>query len=314
MTRVPTPSRIAVHESCEKVFPPSALVEALSDLDVPAEVVGDGETYDAADAVVAFGPGPGDDFLDAGWVHCIRAGYDEFDLDAYADAGVALTNSTGIHGDAVGETVAGYMLSFARRLHVFRDAQNDREWVSEPYEAAFTLAGETVCVVGLGTLGCGIADRADGLGMDVVGVRRSGDPVEGVREVYTPDRLRDAVSDAAFVALAVPLTDETEGLIGEAEFEAMRDDARLINVARGSVVDEAALVEALEAGEIAGAGLDAFAEEPLPEDSPLWEFEEVIVTPHRGAMTRRYHADVAELVRENVRRLGAGEEMVNRVV
>ena len=308
----PSPSRIAIHESCGKVFPPSALVDVLSDLDAPVETVGDGAAYDDGDAVVAFGPHP--DFLDAGWVHCIRAGYDEFDLDAYADRSVVLTNSTGIHGDAVGETVAGYMLAFARRLHAFRDAQNDREWVSQPYEAAFTLAGETVCVVGLGTLGRGVADRANGLGMDVVGVRRSGDPVEGVREVYAPDGLREAVADAAFVVLATPLTDETEGMIGEAEFAAMRDDARLINVARGAVVDESALVEALESGEVAGAALDAFVEEPLPTDSPLWELEEVIVTPHRGAMTRTYHEDVAELVGENVRRLDAGEEMTNRVV
>ena len=312
MSVPPTPSRIAVHESCEKVFPPSALVETLSDLGVPVEAVGDGETYGDGDAVVAFGPHP--DFLDAEWVHCIRAGYDEFDLDAYAEAGVALTNSTGIHGDAVGETVAGYMLSFARRLHVFRDAQNDREWVDQPYEAAFTLAGETVCVVGLGTLGRGVVARANGLGMDVVGVRRSGDPVEGVREVYTPDGLHEAVADAAFVVIATPLTDETEGMVGEAAFAAMHDDARLINVARGAVVDQSALVAALESGEIAGAALDAFVEEPLPADSPLWAFEEVIVTPHRGAMTRTYHEDVAALVRENVRRLDAGEEMTNRVV
>ena len=307
-----TPSRIAVHESCEKVLPPSALVEALSDLDVPVESVGDGETYDDGDAVVVFGPDAG--FLDAGWVHCVRAGYDAFDLGAYADRGVAFTNSTGIHGDAVGETVAGYMLAFARRLHVFRDAQNDREWVNVPYEDVFTLAGETVCVVGLGTLGRGIADRANGLGMGVVGVRRSGDPVEGVREVYTPDRLHEAVSDAAFVALATPLTDETAGMMGGPEFAAMRDDAHLINVSRGAVVDESALVDALDAGELAGAALDTFVEEPLPEDSPLWDFEEVIVTPHRGSMSRTYHEDVADLVRENVRRLGAGEEMVNRVV
>ena len=306
-----TLSRVAVHESCGKVFPPSALVDALADLDVRVEAVDAGATYDDGDAVVAFGPRPG--FLDAGWVHCIRAGYDEFDRDAYADAGVILTNSTGIHGTAIGETVAGYMLQFARRLHVFRDAQNDREWVGVPYEDAFTLDGETLCVVGLGTLGTGIAERAAGLGMDVVGVRRSGDPHDAARKVYAPDRLRDAVADARFVALATPLTDETEGMVGAPEFEAMRDDAYLLNVSRGAVVDEPALVEALESGEIAGAGLDAFAEEPLPDDSPMWGFEEVIVTPHRGAMTRTYHADVADLVRENVRRLDAGEAMTNRV-
>ncbi|WP_129112658.1 D-2-hydroxyacid dehydrogenase [Halegenticoccus tardaugens] len=303
-------SRIVVHDSVDLVFPPAALCDGLSDLDVPVEPGGDPDLGDG-DAVVAFGPHPS--FLDADWVHCIRAGFDEFDLDAYESAGVALTNSTGIHDASVGETVAGMMLAFARRLHVYRDAQDEREWTSEPYEAPFTLEGERVCVVGLGTLGRGIAARASALGMDVVGVRRSGDPVPGVREVFTPDRLREAVSGARFVALATPLNDATEGLLGAAEFDAMREDAYLLNVSRGSVVDEAALIGALDAGDVAGAGLDVFETEPLPEDSPLWGFEEVIVTPHSAAMTNAYHRDVAGLVRENVDRLREGREMTNRV-
>ncbi|WP_224267879.1 D-2-hydroxyacid dehydrogenase [Haloprofundus salinisoli] len=307
-----TLSRIAIHESVEKAFPASLLVDALSNLDVPVEQVEDGIEFGDGDAVVAFGPGTG--FLDADWVHCIRAGYDEFDVDAYEAAGVALTNSTGIHGTTIGETVTGMMLSFARGLHVYRDAQNRQEWSRLPYERPFTLDGERLCVVGLGTLGTGIVERANGLGMDVVGVRRSGDPVDGVDEVYTPDRLREAVSDARFVALATPLTPETEGLVGAPEFEAMREDGYLVNVARGPVVDEDALVASLREGEIAGAGLDVFAEEPLPEDSPLWEFEQVVLTPHIGAMTRDYHHDIAELIRANVERIRDGEEMVNRVV
>ncbi|WP_224333637.1 D-2-hydroxyacid dehydrogenase [Haloprofundus halobius] len=304
-------SRIALHESVEKAFPASLLAEALSDLDVPVERVEDGTEFDSGDAVVAFGPGTG--FLDADWVHCVRAGYDEFDVDAYDAESVALTNSTGIHGTTIGETVAGMMLAFARGLHVYRDAQNEREWTRLPYERPFTLDGERICVVGLGTLGTGIVERANGLGMEVVGVRRSGDPADGVDDVYTPDRLSEAVADARFVAVATPLTPETEGLVGAAEFEAMREDAYLVNVARGPVVDEEALVAALREGEIAGAGLDVFAEEPLPEDSPLWGFEQVVLTPHVGAMTNEYHRDIAGLIRENVERVRDGEEMVNRV-
>ncbi|QCJ45733.1 D-2-hydroxyacid dehydrogenase [Haloprofundus sp. MHR1] len=305
-------TRIAVHESVEEALPGAALADALSDLDVPVEQVEDGTEFGSGDAVVAFGPGTG--FLDADWVHCIRAGYDEFDVPAYEEAGVALTNSTGIHGTTIGETVAGMMLSFARGLYVYRDAQNEREWTRLPYERPFTVDGERICVVGLGTLGRGIVERANGLGMDVVGVRRSGDPVDGVETVYTPDRLHEAIADARFVAVATPLTEETEGLVDAAEFEAMREDAYLVNVARGPVVDEDALVAALREGEIAGAGLDVFAEEPLPEDSPLWEFEQVVLTPHVGAMTRDYHRDIAGLLRENVERVRDGEEMVNRVV
>ncbi|WP_089825628.1 D-2-hydroxyacid dehydrogenase [Halogranum amylolyticum] len=304
--------RLFVHDSVDIVFPPQLLLDEFADLDVAVAVADDDTEFGAGDGVVAFGPGSG--FLDADWVHCIRAGYDEFDVDAYESAGVTLTNSTGIHGTAIGETVAGYLLSFARRLHVYRDAQADHEWRDLPYAEPFTLEGERLCVVGLGTLGRGIAERADALGMDVVGVRRSTDPVPGVREVYATENLHEAIEDARFVALATPLTPETEGLFGAPEFETMREDAYLVNVARGAVVDESALVDALGSDAITGAALDVFESEPLSSESPLWDLEEVVVTPHAGAQTRDYHRDVAGLVRTNVERLRRREEPVNRVV
>jgi D-2-hydroxyacid dehydrogenase (NADP+) len=305
-------TRVAVHDSVGIVFDPQLLVEALSDLPVPVRAVGENPELRRSDGVVTFGPHPS--FLDAGWVHCIRAGYDEFPIDRYADAGVVLTNSTGIHGTAVGETVLGCLLAFARRLHVYRDRQRAREWEREPYGRPFTLDGQRVCVVGLGTLGTGVARRAEALGMDVVGVRQSGDSHEHANPVYTPDALDDAVSEARFVVCAVPLTPETEGLVSASTLAAMPTESCLVNVSRGAVVDESALVNALDEGNIAGAALDVFAEEPLPETSPLWTYDEVIATPHASSMHRRYHEDVADLVRTNVRRIGAGEDLTNRVV
>ncbi|QLG63848.1 D-2-hydroxyacid dehydrogenase [Halorarum salinum] len=303
--------RLFVHESVESVVPKRAFRDAFDDLDVPCELVGDGRTYEAGDAVATYVPRP--EFLDAGWIHCTRAGYDEFDADAYEAAGVPLTNSTGIHGATVGELAMGYMLSFARLLHVYRDHQNERDWHRPEYERPFTVEDERLCVVGLGTLGRGIAERGDAMGMDVVGVRRSGDPVPGVGTVYTPDRLHEAIADARFVALAVPHTPATEALVSDEEFGTMRGDAYVINVGRGPVLDQEALVRALESGEVAGAALDVFETEPLPEDSPLWDHEEVIVSPHKGSATNRYHLDLAEVVKENVRRIGSGEELRNRV-
>jgi D-2-hydroxyacid dehydrogenase (NADP+) len=311
MTGRPEIERLCVHESVENVIPKDAFVEAFDDLDLPAELVGDGETYDETDAVVTYVPRP--EFLDAGWVHCARAGYDEFDTDAYQSAGVPLTNSTGIHGATVGELAIGYMLSLARILHIYRDHQNESEWYAPDYERPFTVENERLCVVGLGTLGAAIARRGDALGMDVVGVRRSEEPVEGVSEIYHPDDLHEAIGDARFVALAVPHTPQTEGLLSTDEFETMREDAYVINVGRGPVVDEDALVEALESGEVAGAGVDVFETEPLPEESPLWDHEDVIVSPHKGSATNRYHLDIADLVMENVRRFRSGEELKNRV-
>jgi D-2-hydroxyacid dehydrogenase (NADP+) len=311
MTERPQLERLCVHESVETKIPSDGFVEAFADLDVPAELVGDDESFDRTDAVASFRPR--DAFLDAGWVHCIRAGYDEFDTGAYEAAGVPLTNSTGIHDTTVGEIAISYMLSLARMLHVYRDHQNETDWYEPPYERPFTVENERLCVVGLGTLGRGIATRADALGMDVVGVRRSQEPVDGVSELYHPDDLHDAIADARFVAIAVPHTPETEGMFSTPEFDLMRSDAYLVNVARGPIVDEDALADAIDAGDIAGAGLDVFEEEPLPEDSPLWDFEEVIISPHRASATNRYHLDIADLVKGIFREYQAGEALTNRV-
>lgn len=306
--------RLGIHDSVSAVFPPERLRDELSDLPVEVEIVGDPDAIADCDAVVTFAHA--DAFLDADldWIHSIQAGYDRFPLDAFEEAGIALTNSTGIHDTSVGEFALGLMLSFARRLHTYARAQEDREWNHPAWDEPFTLDGERLCVVGLGTLGRGIAERADAVGMRVTGVRRSGESVPGVEEVYTPDDLHEAIGEAKFVALAVPLTDETEGLVGADELIAMDEDAYLVNVARGSVVVEDDLVAALRDGEIAGAGLDVFEEEPLPADSPLWDFEEVLVTPHRAAATRDYYRDIADLVRENVGRIEDDEGLTNRVL
>lgn len=306
--------RIGVHESVRAVFPPEELRDALAELDLDVTVVGSPDAVRDCDAVVTFGYT--DALLDSelSWVHSIQAGYDRFSLDEFEDRDVVLTNSTGIHDTSVGEFAVGLMLSFARRLHTYVRAQEDHEWNHPAWDVPFTLDGERLCVVGLGTLGRGIAERADALGMEVVGVRRSGEPTPHTEAVYRPEDLHEAIADARFVALAVPLTDETEGMFGAPEFAAMDESARLINVARGSVVVEDELVAALREGEIAGAGLDVFETEPLPEDSPLWDFEEVVVTPHRAAAERDYYRHIAELVRENAERANAGEELVNRVV
>jgi len=308
----PDLEQLYVHESVKNVVPKAAFVDAVDEISLPVTLVGDGESYSATDAIATYVPRP--EFLDAGWVHCIRAGYDEFDTEEYERARVPFTNSTGIHGTTVGELALNFMLSFARLGHRYRDHQHRNEWMEPDYDRPFTLENERVCVVGLGTIGRAIATRCDALGMAVFGVRRSNESVPGVSELFSPDRFHEAIDDARFVVLAVPQTPETANLIGAAELDRMADDAYLINVARGAVVDEGALVDAIEAGEIAGAGLDVFETEPLPPESPLWDFEEVIVSPHKGSATNRYHLDLAELFEENVRRYRSGDPLRNRVV
>ncbi|MFB6148772.1 MAG: D-2-hydroxyacid dehydrogenase [Halobacteriales archaeon] len=300
-----------IHPSVDIVFPPERIREALADLDATVSIVDESDLADV-DAIVT-GRHYDAFFEDLEWVHVIFAGLNHFPVDAYGEAGVAITNSSGIHGTAVGETVTGYLTMLARDLHTYSRQQTNAEWHQTSWDSPFTLEGETICVVGLGALGRGIAEHAVALGMHVTGIRRSDEPVEGVETLFTPDELHEAIADARFVALAVPLTDATRNLIGPAEFECMRDDSYLINVARGGVVDQAALIEALRTDTIAGAALDVFEKEPLPAESPLWDFEDVIITPHRAAVTEEYYALVADLVRENVARLTAGEPMINRV-
>ena len=309
--------RIGVDESVAAVFPPERLVERLADTTDEAGVTvttvdGSPDSLADCDAVVTLEHREA--FLDLSWVHSIQAGVDRFPRERFREAGVVLTNSTGIHGDAVGETVAGFVLALARRVHEHAGNQADREWDRPDWDEAWTVAGERACVVGLGGLGRGIVDRLTGLGLDVDGVRRDPLPEPGVDRVYTTGQLHEAVADARFVVLAVPLTDASRDLIGADELAAMDDEAYLINVARGGVVDQPALVAALRGCEIAGAALDVFETEPLPADSPLWDFEDVIVSPHCAAYTRDYYRHVGDIVAESVRRVGDGEDPVNRVV
>lgn len=308
-------SHLGIHESVGAIFPPDQLREALSNLDPTVVVVGDDPAELAnCDALVTLAYR--DSFLESGleWVHSVQAGYDRFPLDEFETSEIILTNSTGIHGTSVGETALGTMLAFARRLHTYARQQPDREWRRPNWNDPFTLQHESLCVVGLGTLGQGIAKRADAIGMQVTGVRRTAESVPHVRTVYTNDHLHEAISNARFVALATPLTDETNGLMGETEFEAMRNDAYFLNVSRGGCADEEALVSALQSEEIAGAALDVFEEEPLPENSPLWDMDDVIITPHVAALEVDYYRHIAELVRENVQHIDTDERLSNRVV
>lgn len=186
--------------------------------------------------------------------------------------------------------------------------------VAPAWDDAYTLADERCCIVGLGTLGQGIVERASALGLDVVGVRRSGEPLDGVRTVYTPDDLHTAIRDSKFVLLAVPLVDETRHLMSTEEFAAMRDDAILINVVRGPVVDQEALVDALEAGALGGAAPDVFEAEPLPGESPPLGVRGGSHHPHCAGFTKDYCRNVADLVRENLAHIDASEGLVNRIV
>ena len=303
---------IGIHDSVADIFPPERLVDKIVRGDVTASVVDDDSLFDC-DAVVTLAYT--DEFLaaDVGWIHSIQSGIDRFPLSDLFKNDIVLTNSIGIHRDCVSDACVGYVVGLARGLDVFIHNQTDRHWERPAWDQTFTVAGETACVVGLGTLGCGIAERLNTLGMHVTGVRRQPDPVDHVDQVFTSSELPKAIAEARFVVLAVPLTEATTQLVDADLLASMANDSFLVNVSRGGVVDQTALIEAIQTGDIAGAALDVFETEPLPKDSPLWDLERVIVTPHSAGLYREYHSDVANIVRENLDRIRDGDPLLNCV-
>jgi phosphoglycerate dehydrogenase-like enzyme len=203
------------------------------------------------------------------------------------------------------------ILGLKRHLHVARDNQAKRYWrgmISDLTQREDELSGKTLLIVGLGRIGSRLAALARAFGMRVIATRRDASAGAGAADaVFAQDRLLALLPEADVVALTCPLTPETERLIGAPALAAMKPSAVLVNVARGRVVDEPALVDALTARRIAAAGIDCTVEEPLPAASPLWALENVLITPHTAGETARYEDNVIDLLLENLERLWRGE-------
>lgn len=245
------------------------------------------------------------------WFQCTGAGVDSMLLIRDRAAHVTVTNARGIHGDIIADFVmAGVTMlhwDFRRFLH----EQAERKWNAR-YVAP--LADKTLGVVGLGSIGATIARRAKSAGMTVLGSKRDVSvPVESADRLFSSDALEDLLPLCDFVVLAVPATTETVGLVGAAEIARMKPQAFLINIARGNVVVEAELIKALQAGTIAGAMLDVFEQEPLPEDSPLWDMPNVITTPHVSGNSTNYAERVFPIFAHNIERFLKGEALKNVV-
>jgi phosphoglycerate dehydrogenase-like enzyme len=231
---------------------------------------------------------------------CSYAGYGHLPMDAFEERGVGVTTASGVHGPNIAEDVLGFILTLTRRHHEGWRRKQRREW--RAYETR-ELAGSTVTIVGLGALGTAITERLDGFDVDTIGVRHSPEKGGPTDEVYGTDELHEVLARTDYLVLAVPLTDETRELIGSAEFTTLPPDAMVVNVARGPVIDTDALVSALRSNAIDGAGLDVTDPEPLPEDHPLWGFENVLITPHNAGNTPEYYERLADIVAENLRRV-----------
>ncbi|HLB26064.1 MAG TPA: D-2-hydroxyacid dehydrogenase [Dehalococcoidia bacterium] len=250
------------------------------------------------------------------WVQLTSAGADRLLESPLLRSGVSVTTASGIHAVPIGEYVMGVMLAFAKGLAGAMRAQAERTW--RPYMAE-ELYGKTAGIIGLGAIGSYVAKLAKADGMRVIAIRRSadgrktgreaGDP--NVDELLPPSELPYLLSQSDYVIVAVPLTAESRGLIDEAELRSMKPTARIVNIARGPIINEAALVRALAEGWIAGAALDVFEQEPLPPDSPLWTVENVLLTPHISGGTPVYMERAVALFCYNLRRYLAGEPLRN---
>lgn len=247
------------------------------------------------------------------WVQSASDGVDALMFPELVASGVEVTNARGVFEDAIAEWVIGAMLAFASRILEQRDRQVRGEWDSTTRER---LAGSRLLVVGPGPIGRATAIRARALGMEIQAAGRAArdDDVFGtIVATGDTEAFHAALGRADHVLDALPLTPATHGLFDASRFAAMRRTARFYNVGRGDTVDEPALIDALEHGSIAGAGLDVFHEEPLPADSPLWAMPQVLVSPHMCGDVDGWEVEVVRVFAENAARFAGGEPLRNRV-
>lgn len=249
------------------------------------------------------------------WIHVAYVGVNTFLFPELLKSKVLLTSSRGIHGDTVSDHVMAMILAFAKGLVPGWSCKRRRKWcqleiMRERFEPQEKLLG----IVGYGTIGESLARKAKAFGMKVMATKnrvKRGEKLKNVDRLLPKDRFHDFLCDADFVVLAVPLTKETHHMIGKEELACMKESAILINVARGGVVDEKALVDALAKKKIAGAGLDVFEEEPLSPKSKLWDLDNVILTPHIAGSRRDYYKKVGEIFRINLNRYLSGKQLLN---
>ncbi len=253
------------------------------------------------------------------FIQSIGSGTDQFDRAALAARGIRLASAAGVNARAVSEHAMALILALARRLPEARDNQAKHHWrgmIGDLAQREDELSGKTLLIIGLGRIGGRLAQLAKAFDMNVVGFRR--DPVAGAGaadSVHALSALHSFLPRADFVVLTCPLTPETKGVIDARALALLPSSAFLVNTARGPCVEEAALIEALRAGRLAGAALDCTDPEPPDPASPLWNMPNVFITPHTGGETRQYEANVIDILLENLDRLWRGETTLrNQVV
>lgn len=246
------------------------------------------------------------------WIQCNITGTDHLGESLAGRPDIILTNGRGIHGPQMTEVTLLHMLALYRQVR--RLTKNQETHVFERFLPK-VLDTRKVVILGLGSIAEHMAKTFKALGMIVYGISRTDRPVDGVDKIFSRENLNEAVADADFLVALVPYDLDTDKIINAETFKAMKSSAFLINVARGGVVDEAALIEALRDGEIAGAGLDVYEVSPLPGDSPLWDFDNVFMTPFTGGRSDMYAERILTVIEPNLRAYIDGnlDQMINVV-
>ncbi|MGM0602813.1 MAG: D-2-hydroxyacid dehydrogenase [Bacillota bacterium] len=247
------------------------------------------------------------------WIQTWSAGVDGLLSDSIkpllTEKEILLTNMSGIHVDSLGEQVVGYLISFSRRFKDFFKQQQEHVWDKLKVDI---LRDKKLLIVGTGAVGTAIAVRASAFGMEIDGIKRDPSIIpDGFDRVYPPEELEKRLAEADFVAAAVPLTEDTRDMFNQRLFSIMKESSYFINIARGEVVVEEDLIRALEDGVIAGAALDVYREEPLPEDSPLYDLENLILTPHVGGLFPDYNKRAVGVFTSNIDRFKNDRELIN---
>ncbi|MEB6550140.1 D-2-hydroxyacid dehydrogenase [Heyndrickxia sporothermodurans] len=226
------------------------------------------------------------------WLQSWSAGVDSFPLEELNAKNIFLTTASGVHAYPISETIFALMLGLTRKIHTYVRNQQSKTW--HHAHLSLEMHGKTVGIIGAGAIGKETAKIAKAFGMKVIGIRHSDISEESFDEMYITDHLNSILPQCDYVVVTTPLTDETYHLFGNEQFQLMKESAFFINIGRGEIVVEEELVRALEMRSIAGAGLDVFEKEPLSEQSPLWNLENVIITPHTAGSTEHYDARVIE--------------------
>lgn len=245
------------------------------------------------------------------WIHTLSAGVDGVPFDELHERNIILTNSKGIHKYQISEQVLGYMLMFERGLNYYLRNQDKKKWDRSVRLSELTF--KSACILGVGSIGSEIARLCKAFGMKTTGVRNTNKLANYIDEIYTMDMIKDAIRNCDYVICALPLTNKTYHIIDMNIFNVMKDDAYFINIGRGKIVDEKSLINALKEKKIKGAAMDVFEEEPLDVNSPLWEMENVLITPHTAGMSPYYMKRAMEIFKHNLNAYLNKGDFINKI-